>query len=450
MKIFDNRTAAVVNWGRRIAWTALFMISAVLTPGFTARAAEYYVDPATGSMSNPGTSDSPWSTLQAVFSANKTFAGGDVILLRTGYHGYPQIKGYNSDEVYIQPDTDAYPTVRKLTVRTAAQWVISGLDICPANVGTVAYDTGNLIEIQSSCSYITLQNCLIRGAESTADWAQADWAARLGTAVMVRGPYSTIANNYLLNVKFGIQVLKSAGNSLVSRNTIREFSNDGMRGLADYCTFEYNTVMNCHTSDANHDDGFQSWSRGADGSVGTGTVYNVTLRGNIFLSHTDPNQPFPGHMQGIGCFDGKFENWVIENNIVSSGTYHGIALYGAINCLIVNNTVVENPVDGYIARVPWIRVTSHKNGTPSTGNIVRNNLTSRVNCTAGIGAIDYNLESRDYGAYFVDYNNFDFSLLETAPAVDAGTTSDAPAIDIGERPRSEPYDVGAFEYVLPY
>src|SRR5688572_26147508 len=41
-------------------------------------AATYYVDPAAANMSNAGSSTAPWSTLEAVFTANKTFAGGDV------------------------------------------------------------------------------------------------------------------------------------------------------------------------------------------------------------------------------------------------------------------------------------------------------------------------------------------------------------------------------------
>ena len=48
-------------------------------------------------------------------------------------------------------------------------------------------------------------------------------------------------------------------------------------------------------------------------------VRNVTLRGNRFLSHTDPAQPLRAAVQGIGCFDGLFENWVIEDNIISLG-----------------------------------------------------------------------------------------------------------------------------------
>lgn len=50
----------------------------------------YYVNPQTGNINNNGSSTSPWSTLQEVFSSNKintAVAPGDTLLLLSGYHG---------------------------------------------------------------------------------------------------------------------------------------------------------------------------------------------------------------------------------------------------------------------------------------------------------------------------------------------------------------------------
>lgn len=40
-------------------------------------------------------------------------------------------------------------------------------------------------------------------------------------------------------------------------------------------------------------------------------------------------------------FDGWYDDFVVENNLIITNTYHGIAFYGARNCKIVNNTVVS-------------------------------------------------------------------------------------------------------------
>lgn len=429
---------------------ALFLI--LTTPlGWTA---SYYVDPATGSMSNPGTSASPWSTLEAVFTANKTFVAGDVIYLRSGYHGLPQVKGNNTGPVTIQPDTGANPQLRRLIVKTASHWVITGLDICPEYAGAGLYEPGkNLVEIQSTCSYITFENNTLKHSLGIAGWSQTDWETRLGNGISVAGPHCHIVGNELENINFGITVSKSAPFAVVSGNTITAFAGDGMRCLADDGLFENNLLQDSYVNNSNHDDFFQSWSTDETGAVGRGTVYRVTLRGNIFISRRDPNQPLYAAPQGIGCFDGMFQDWVVENNLIVSQTYHGISLYGAINCRIVNNTVVENPVDVPSPVKPWIRIDKHKDvgGVPwpvlPTGNIVRNNISSKaVSLYAGSGVADHNITTTAYTSHFTDYAGFDFSLKPTAPAVDAGLETDAPLVDIDGNPRTIPFDIGAYEY----
>jgi len=59
-------------------------------------AAAYYLDPASGSLSNPGTVSEPWPSLEAVAAAGKIFVAGDELILRPGFHGSPTIRGQNS------------------------------------------------------------------------------------------------------------------------------------------------------------------------------------------------------------------------------------------------------------------------------------------------------------------------------------------------------------------
>ena len=48
------------------------------------------------------------------------------------------------------------------------------------------------------------------------------------------------------------------------------------------------------------------------------------------------------YMQGISIFDGKWDGLTVVNNVVVTNTWHGIALYGVNNALVVNNTVVPS------------------------------------------------------------------------------------------------------------
>lgn len=409
----------------------------------TAPTNTFYVDPATGSMTNPGTASQPWSTLEAVFAAGKTFTGGATIYLRTGYHGAPTIAGNNTSNVTIRAESGHTPRARKVTFANASRWVLRDLDISPLHAGATAYDTGTHVSIPNTCSDITVTNCRVRSTFSVSGWLDTDWPTRTGKAFGIGAPRSTISNNTIENVKWGVDLSKTAVNSLVSGNSITNIMSDGYRALADYCTFEYNTLRNMYAIDSNHDDAFQSWSTDSAGTVGAGVVTGVIVRGNTFISYTDPNQPYKAAMQGIGNFDGMFQDWVVENNLIVTDQWHGLSFYGAINCRIANNTVVKNPINAR-TNTPWIQIINHKNGTASTGNSVRNNLGSDINSGAN-GTWSNNIQTTAYTDFFVNYAAFDFHLKSTAPAVGAGTTTDAPTIDLDKKSRTAPYDVGAYE-----
>lgn len=177
---------------------------------------------------------------------------------------------------------------------------------------------------------------------------------------------------------------------------------------------------------ADHDDGFQSWSVDADGTPDGGEVKGITLRGNTFINYEDPNQPFRGTLQGIGCFDGMYVDFVIENNVIITDHWHGITLMGARNSRIVNNTVLDpNDQD---PGPPWVRIAAHKNGTTSTDCVVRNSLTTSVNIEDGQDVEeDHNIIIDDPASHFVDVTNFDVHLIAGSCAVDNGSRDLAPA-----------------------
>jgi parallel beta-helix repeat protein len=412
-------------------------------------------------MSNPGTASQPWSTLEAVFAANKTFASGDEILLYTGYHGAPTVKGNNSATVTIRPATGATPKMRNLSVSSASRWDIAGLDICPENLaaGTV-YKTTALVQIADSCSRITVRDCNIRGANSISGWGLSDWDNKVGRGFRTDAQYTVVSNNRILNTQFPLSVQKPAKFSNFIGNTIQNFSHDAIVALADDCLYEGNTVTDAYVDNddhkaagsSQHDDFFQSWSL-ADGvsGTGTGTVYRVTVRGNKFISRTGSTGSNRCDPHGLGLFDGYFEGWVIENNVVATDHWHGIAVYGAINCKVTNNTVVQNPftsANDAENMKPWIKIEKHKTRTtPATGNLVRNNISAYgiqiLNSTA---TSDSNLTTTAYTTHFKNYSGLDFSLNVTSSAKDAGSTASTPTIDITGATRVAPYDLGAYEF----
>jgi parallel beta-helix repeat protein len=150
-------------------------------------------------------------------------------------------------------------------------------------------------------------------------------------------------------------------------------------------------------------------------------------------------------MQGIGCFDGFFVGWVVENNVVITDHWHGISFYGMRDSRIVNNTVIDN-VEGQPGP-PWIMVTDHKDGTPSSNVVVRNNLSADLSLEGDNVTGDHNLVFDDATTLFVA-PPFDLHLVPGAEAIDAGNPELAPDTDIEgrARPQGAGYDLGAYEF----
>lgn len=437
----------------------------------SATPADFYVDPVHGDANNDGSAQKPWKSLQAVFdkalvesrqweklpykdgaslvpkNPGASVRAGDTIYLRSGDYGELEIRGYyNPDWITIAAEKGHTPKFTKILIRSGAHWKLQGLHVSPASDGSPK--AGTLIDLESHGFHgpvhdVVVEDCRAESIQESSAWTIQDWNTRAWNGIQVDGKNMTVRGCTFRNVDFGISV--TASDSLIERNTVENFAGDGLRGLGGNTTFEYNTVKNCYDVNQNHDDGFQSWSRGPDGRVGRGEVRGIVLRGNTIINFVDPQQPFRGTLQGIGCFDGMFVDWIVENNVIVTDHYHGITLAGARNCRIVNNTVLE--LREGRPGPPWIRVGNHKNGTPSTGCIVRNNLTSALSVGEGVTA-DHNLIIKDPAAYFVNAAAFDLHLKDGSPAIDAGSPELAPKQDADGtlRPQGKCFDIGAYEY----
>ena len=420
-------------------------------------ATDYYYDPNTGSMSNSGSSGAPWSTLHDVFAAGKTFNAGDVIYLRTGNHGFAVVEGMNSDYVTIRPEEGQSPYLERIRFgnNNAAYWILEGVEIISQNEG--GYPE-NLVDLYPGSSFITIQNCQLHSIEDASNWTRDNWRDKANTGIRAQGHDHLIQNNEIKNVYLGVAI--ESPNTIFEGNLIQNFTIDGVRGLASYCTYENNQIMDAivvYDNSENHYDGFQSYTCCP---VGSDTLFDVKIKRNIIIQTTDADRDFQGTVQGMGCFDGMYANWEIVNNLVLVDHWHGISLYGAINCKIINNTVIDP--NGEMSIGPsWIKIATHKtdgtvnDGALSTGNIIRNNLVNQLSNADNIGEVDHNEllggDAGNYDNYFVDVTSFDFHLLETAPAVDAGSETLAPDVDLENNPRPEGngIDIGAYEYKMP-
>lgn len=126
--------------------------------------------------------------------------------------------------------------------------------------------------------------------------------------------------------------------------------------------------------------------------------------------------------------------------------WHGISLYGAVNCSIVNNTVVD--LNNERPGPPWIAINPHKDGTASQNCLIRNNIAATITAT-GDTIEDHNYRLAEGDNLFVAPEAFDFHLRDTATAViDAGRAEQAPTIDLDGllRPRGDGIDLGCYEF----
>jgi hypothetical protein len=456
----------------------LLRVFALACVSTAAAAADFFIDPVNGSASGNGSSGDPWQTLQQVIeddlvetrdwdvhpygpganlvvkNPGAPVKAGDTLWLLSGYHGDVSITGaYNGDWITVAAAPGNQPQLRHMVLRAAEKWHLSGLVVSASFGGPL--EQISLLELRAHDYHgpmydIVVSDCELYSVNDASGWNAASWDTLASNGIVVTGDDVVVRDNRLRNVNFGISV--SGASCLIARNTVENFSGDGIRGLGDYGTYEYNVVRNSYDVNDNHDDGFQSWSIGPDGQVGTGTVYGVTLRGNIFVNCTDLDQPYCSQMQGIGCFDGMFEDWVVENNLIVTDHWHGITLAGCVNCRIVNNTAVDRLAGN--APVPWIRFSNHKNGTPSTGCVMRNNLTPSINNDPqGSVTVDHNLVYSDPADHFIappPSDTLNLRLLDTSTAINNGSAIQAPSMDADgvPRPQEGEFDIGAYEWNL--
>ncbi len=407
---------------------------------------EFHVDPAYRGEGD-GSHDRPWSSLSDAIDAVKA---GDTLNLRSGDYGILRIEGRRNDGVVTVAAAPGHrPGFLAIAVLDSSNWRLKGLFAGPAfSPGTLE---GPIVRVAGSRG-VLIEDSTVMSTNAPSSWNREDWVRLARIGVEAQGSAITLRGNSIRNVDHGLIV--DADYSLVENNVIENFAGDGIRGLGDHSVYRQNTIKNCYRVDRNHDDGFQSWSRGVDGTPGKGEIVGVVLSGNRIINYEDPAQPFRCNLQGIGLFDGIFTDWLIANNIVVTDHWHGITVMGARNVRIVNNTVLD-PNRNTVGP-PWITITVHKDGRLPEASLIANNLATSFNnavvrqsfpATAREVLQTHNMLIEDTGVHFVDAGRLDLRLRPASTAIDAGTADFAPPVDISgsRRPGGKAVDVGAFE-----
>ena len=456
----------------------------------------FYIDPVNGSMKGDGSSENPWSTLQDIIENNKIeyyrnvdsqdslagldtvnpgapVKGGDKLILRNGYHGHIKLSVFIfKDWLTIEAQQGHTPVLSQFMLNGAFKKIyLKNLTIIKEKYEGEEnfWVTNDINRNSNACVYlgssnfwgkgsnVKLNGLILKTASDVSGWTAEDWVEKSAAGIGVRNVTNVdIVNCLIENIDMGISVSYISDYTNIAYNTIKNFSGDGARLTSNNIVFAYNTISNCYKVDDNHDDCIQSWSRGEDNSVGTGVVSNVVIRGNLLIGQTDMNNPLAGNPQGIGCFDGFFDNWTVENNVVITDHYHGISFYGFRNGKIVNNTVIDQFPGNNIC--PWIMITDHKNGTSSKNCVAANNIVSSSVSVSGDNVSEFNnyvINKNNYDQVyelFIDPDNFDLHLLKNEltcdEIIDKGEffqELESSAIDKDQLERKGNPDIGAYE-----
>ncbi|WP_299472509.1 right-handed parallel beta-helix repeat-containing protein [uncultured Roseibium sp.] len=301
---------------------------------------------------------------QQLIDAGK-LAGGDRIVLASGSHGSIVLNGLNFETpLTITAENDALAEVDQLLIEDSSGLRIEGLVVLPR--GGENPDEA-LVTIQQGKN-IELNNMTVASANSTEGWTAALWQASARDGIFLSGKNIALTDSRIFNVRHAISTY--ADNARIERNVIEFFSGDGIRGLGNNSDYVENLIDTCVGVDRNHDDGFQSWSLDAAGEAGKGTVRNVRLERNKIRNG---DHPLTCYLQGIGLFDGFYENWIIRGNTIAVDHWHGITVMGARGVIVSENTVTDSRPGKPGA--PSITVMAHKDGTPAQDSVIELNVT---------------------------------------------------------------------------
>lgn len=413
----------------------------------------YYVAP-TGSDTNPGTSESPWRTIQ---HAADTLVAGETVYIRGGTYN-EAVRPMNSGSAAGAITFSAYPGET------------------PIIDGTGVTDTVNGIIVDQS--YIRLVGLEVQNWNGNAIWIE-------------NAAYLEISDCVVHDVAFGIGVSYGTHDFQFNRVVAHHFDLYGFDvspgGGAD-C---YNGVFNDCVAHTGRDP-----QQNVDGfALGHGTQHDFALNRcvtyNVFdgfdISSRDSTL---NRCAAYDCWNGGYKIWQDAVTLLNCLSYHNAASNveldwdeepGTVtlwNCTLMDagsfNVWVENAGDSLhmynciVAGSDNIGLAFEQMGVGNYQgdyNLFHNDNPARAvvvgytdefsldQLAAGAwttyagGQDAHSLTASSVGELFVNPTTFDLHLLATSPAVDHGTSSGAPSEDYEgtARPQGGGHDIGAYE-----
>lgn len=465
-----------------------FIILSLLLVLTSAEAADFYIDPVNGSMSNDGSQSAPWSTLQGVLDACKVRAGayktpwattvpetilnkcstgvvtaGDTIYLMSGNQGEVTLNGFlNEDYITVKAYPGQTPTISHLWVIGSSYWRFEGITFSPEFATPFAVYPNGIIEIEKHENVgpnnnITIKNSTIYSvSDNVTSWPTLlDWFNGASRGIVSNGHNCLFEGNTIRNTEGCIAINSSNGVTL--RNNTCNYQSGDVFGISDTddLLIEGNTLKNIIPSSEVYEDTHPDMMQfSSDNKQPSKPMYRITVRRNYVnsLEEYGTHPLVGGNPQGITAFDGMIYNSLIENNIIVVNSPHGTTWTGLIDSKIINNTVVWNPAGLGDYLTSYIRVYDSKVDLEtglsyeSYGNVVENNICTSINASDGAITKANNIESVILGDHFINAAAFNYTLVPTSTAINSGATTNAPSVDYYSRRRDIHPDIGAVEY----
>ncbi len=365
----------------------------------------YYVSPS-GVDTNAGSSTAPFKTIQ---KAANVVNAGDTVIVKDGT--------YTSTNAFLASFSRSGTASNYITFKSENKW---GAVITPKNLGqSSGYDSEGFV-FTGTASYINIEDFEIKNGSFGAIYAQ-----KGSNHLNFRGNNIHDIGRICSTTDYGFTGINliQATNILVENNIIHDIGRyePGENGCNNGTSLNYK----------NHDHGLY-----------VNGVTDLIARNNIFYNIK--------RGQGVHFYSGDgfiSSNINIINNTFAFGNpYHPaghIMLWGSVN----NSTIANNIFYSQVGSGMQIYQGSYDYSNDTIKNNITYGGTGKLNDGTATGiTISGNLNATD--PKFTNPTSYDFTLLSSSPAINAGLTLGTVTNDFNlvSRPQGTSYDIGAYEY----